>query len=221
MPTPEEDAPGNVWMSEEKQEWLRSAGVDVEAAQEAAARARDLALASSAAKRELKFIFAAITLAVVAEVSVDAIAATAAVVGVDAAVAGGEVGADVAVAAATEAATDAAVEAGTDAAVQSATDTAVQAATESAVTTSEEAATDAATDAALRQMLDRQRARLRWLRLREEHLEVLMSEEDLDHIASQGWLKEVVDALKPRAVHDDTARRALHLLYRLHVEVNP
>ena len=43
-------------MSEEKQEWLRSAGVDVEAAQGAAARARDLALASSAAKRELKFI---------------------------------------------------------------------------------------------------------------------------------------------------------------------
>jgi DNA repair exonuclease SbcCD nuclease subunit len=80
---------------------------------------------------------------------------------------------------------------------------------------------DAATDAALRQMLDRQRARLRWLRLRGERLEVLMSEEDLDHIASQGWLKEVVDALKPRAVHDDTARRALHLLYRLHVEVNP
>lgn len=71
---------------------------------------------------------------------------------------------------------------------------------------------------ALRQVLDRQGGRLAWLRVREEQLHVLLNEDELDHIARDGWVREVVDDLKARAAGDPTAQAALRLLYELDQE---
>ncbi len=66
------------------------------------------------------------------------------------------------------------------------------------------------------EVLEQARDRLRWLRVRDDDLHTVVRTEELAAIASEGWVKEVVDAL----VNDDgeDAHRALRLLYRLHRE---
>jgi DNA repair exonuclease SbcCD nuclease subunit len=67
------------------------------------------------------------------------------------------------------------------------------------------------------EVLDQARDRLRWLRVRDDDLHTVVRTEDLAEIASEGWVKEVVDALAADEAED--AQRALRLLYRLHREV--
>jgi len=61
------------------------------------------------------------------------------------------------------------------------------------------------------------RDRFCWARLRDERLATVLAEADLDEIARDGWVKEVVDALRRDPGEDATG--ALRLLYRLDREV--
>jgi DNA repair exonuclease SbcCD nuclease subunit len=81
-----------------------------------------------------------------------------------------------------------------------------------------EGTVDAATHAALDALLARQGDRLCWLRRRDDSLAVLLHDADLDAIATDGWVRQVIDDLRPKAEVDDAARGALHLLYRIHQE---
>ncbi|MBL4844680.1 MAG: DNA repair exonuclease [Planctomycetes bacterium] len=65
-------------------------------------------------------------------------------------------------------------------------------------------------------------ARLCWLRTRDEKLETLIRDEDLEEIAHEGWVQGVISALRggPPGVNAEEAEAALRLLYRLHKEVN-
>ncbi len=80
---------------------------------------------------------------------------------------------------------------------------------------------DATDRAALQQALARARARLRVLSVRDDALRARMADEDLDAIATEGWVREVIDVLRSdepggsRAAAD----RALHLLWRMHADV--
>ncbi len=79
---------------------------------------------------------------------------------------------------------------------------------------------DAALYARLRsEILDSAADRFRWMRLRDESLQVLVRQEQLDEIAREGWMREVVDTLAEQPGPD--ADRALRLLYRLHHQVSP
>ncbi len=77
-------------------------------------------------------------------------------------------------------------------------------------------------DAHLRARLDTELAWaadvLRWLRVRDEGLHTDVRDADLDDIATEGWVRAVIDGL--RADRSDDALRALRLLYRLHREVS-
>ena len=72
-------------------------------------------------------------------------------------------------------------------------------------------------DALEREVLDRARDRFLWLRLRDTDLHTSVSEDDLDAVAGEGWLADVVAGLRRGQTDDDS--RALQLLYRLHREV--
>jgi DNA repair exonuclease SbcCD nuclease subunit len=64
--------------------------------------------------------------------------------------------------------------------------------------------------------------RLRWLRVRDEELITLLQPQDLDEIAQEGWVHDVIKDLRqgPTGVSADDAEGALRLLYRLHREVS-
>lgn len=81
-----------------------------------------------------------------------------------------------------------------------------------------EGTVDATTHAALCALLARQSDRLCWMRRRDDKLAVLLRDADLDAIATDGWVRQVIDDLRPRAAGDEAARGALHLLYRIHQE---
>ena len=66
-------------------------------------------------------------------------------------------------------------------------------------------------------LLDRARDRFRWIRPRTDQLYTIVGDEDLDEIAREGWVADVVTAL--RGENTDETTRALRILYRLHKEV--
>lgn len=68
------------------------------------------------------------------------------------------------------------------------------------------------------EVLARAADRLRWLRLRDDELHSYVREEDLQNIAGEGWVADVVKALADDEGED--AARALRLLYRIHREVS-
>jgi hypothetical protein len=88
-----------------------------------------------------------------------------------------------------------------------------------------ELALEGSIDAALRdrldaEVLDRARDRLRWLRVRDEKLHTVLRPEELDEIATEGWVRDAIEGLRGHDVAADDADRALRLLYRLHRDVS-
>ena len=61
--------------------------------------------------------------------------------------------------------------------------------------------------------------RMRFLRLRDEGLHTVVRDEDLAELDAEGWVSDVVDALREDTT--EAGQRALRLLYRLHREVAP
>ncbi len=66
------------------------------------------------------------------------------------------------------------------------------------------------------EVLDAAEDRFRWIRVRDDELHSYVREEDLQAIAGEGWVGDVVKALADDEGED--ASRALRLLYRLHQE---
>jgi len=77
-------------------------------------------------------------------------------------------------------------------------------------------APDATVDAELAEFLADFGPRLRLLRLRDEALCPLLSDDDLDVVATAGWVRGAIDELRAQASSDEDAARALRLLWQLH-----
>ncbi len=69
------------------------------------------------------------------------------------------------------------------------------------------------------QVLGPTRDRFCFVRLRDDALYTVVRDEDLAELDAEGWVTEVVDALREDTT--DEGQRALRLLYRLHREVAP
>ena len=82
-------------------------------------------------------------------------------------------------------------------------------------------ALDAGARAELDEALERAAARLRVLRVRDKGLHSFVGDEDLDAIATDGWVRDVIDRLRgedPGGAGADVDR-ALRLLWRLHADI--
>lgn len=69
-----------------------------------------------------------------------------------------------------------------------------------------------------REVLSRAGDRFRWFRVRDEALHTYIRNDDLAAIGGDGWVGDVVRALAND--HNETPKRALQLLYRIHQEVS-
>ncbi len=76
-------------------------------------------------------------------------------------------------------------------------------------------------DLLLRKLLERQKDRVLWLRVRDEDYRVLLDSSEIDSIAQQGWARQVVEDLRHKAEHQQEARDALRLLFQLSQEQAP
>lgn len=67
-------------------------------------------------------------------------------------------------------------------------------------------------------LIARQGDRLRWLRRRDGRFSVVVDDKNLEAIATEGWVHQVVEDLRARRSVDADAAQALLLLYQLHQE---
>lgn len=80
---------------------------------------------------------------------------------------------------------------------------------------------DATERAALDEAVERAAARLRVLRVSDDALHTRLGDDDLDAIATEGWVRDVIDRLRSDQPGGErtAADRALRLLWRLHADV--